>query len=153
MWLLECVDVWIKELLRCICMFVVSFLGCLLVCYWYWLFVFFFLRRIWKNLKKIFFIFYCNDNYMLLIVKLNWVMFYIGELIEWVFFGEVYWRGGEYYWIWGLLKIFGKIWDYVYLGICWLCIDWYYWLMCWLSVYRLVGWYLISLLIKYWLIC
>ena len=130
-------------------MFVVSFSGCPSVCHWHRLFVLSFLRRTWKNLKKTYFTFYRNDNHMSPIVKLNRATFHTGEPIEWVLLGEVHWRGGEYYWIWGLLKILGKTRDHVYLGICRSRIDRYYRSTCRPSVHRPVGWYLTSLSTKY----
>ena len=130
-------------------MFVVSFSGCPSVCYWHRLFVLSFLRRTWKNLKKTYFTFYRNDNHMSPIVKLNRATFHTGEPIEWVLLGEVHWRGGEYYWIWGLLKILGKTRDHVYLGICRSRIDRYYRSTCRPSVHRPVGWYSTSLSTKY----
>lgn len=109
----------------------------------------FLLRRTWKNLKKTYFTFYRNDNHMSPIVKLNRATFHTGEPFEWVLLGEVHWRGGEYYWIWGLLKILGKTRDHVYLGICRSRIDRYYRSTCRLSVHRPVGWYSTSLSTKY----
>lgn len=83
------------------------------------------------------------------IVKLNRATFHTGEPFEWVLLGEVHWRGGEYYWIWGLLKILGKTRDHVYLGICRSRIDRYYRSTCRPSVHRPVGWYSTSLSTKY----